>query len=337
MANPSLTRTWTVSQNNSPSDQTSTSAQTKEILLDMKNKMVAAGWTVTQSSDSSSTDTSDLWLNTTKIVNSTSAHSWVILRSPANYPSTGNYIYFAIDYDSSNDYQVAFAARGDADWSSLTTSSGPSDSANSTNYSSIIVWSTTRGYIRPSSVRDCKYHSYASNIGDFIYQVSDNDDGLCRFQLVINKLSNSQTGDSYPVVFFLRGTSNASLGFSSQGSYYTNMQSTTYTQMLHYSTGLGGNSNNGAGFGFPGDSNFWNSTVATGDDIDGFVPAVPMLVAGNDTNTQAIRGVATDIYMCNFNSEVVPVGTVTPATGDIVFGNTGQLMVPCDVAPNFGT
>ena len=115
------------------------------------------------------------------------------------------------------------------------------------------------------------------------------------------------------------------------------MQSTTYTQMLNPSTGLGGSNNNGAGIGVPADSNFWGFIRSTGDLIDGFVPAVPMLVSGNDTNTKAIRGVATDIFMGNFNSEIVPIGTVTPGSGDIVLGNTGQILVPCDVAPNFGT
>ena len=99
---PSLIRTWTISQNNACADQTSKPAQRDEIVLDIKNKLKTAGWTVTQSCDSSSTDTSDLWVNTGDLVSNSStstnggAHSWIVLRSPANYASSGKYVYFAI-------------------------------------------------------------------------------------------------------------------------------------------------------------------------------------------------------------------------------------------------
>jgi len=98
--------------------------------------MLAAGWTVTQSCDGTTADATDRW-NAVSDINyaaAPAAHSWIVLRSPLDYPSAGNYIYFAIDYGApTGDYRCDFAFRGDGDWTTLSTTVGPYD-ADTTIY-----------------------------------------------------------------------------------------------------------------------------------------------------------------------------------------------------------
>lgn len=81
-------KTWTFALNQNPADQSLVLAQSRSFLLALKAFLVAsAGWTVTQSCDSTTVASSDLWgTDPAKLVynlNGSNAHSWIVLKSPA--------------------------------------------------------------------------------------------------------------------------------------------------------------------------------------------------------------------------------------------------------------
>lgn len=343
---PTLQRTWTTDQNNAPSDQTSTGAQVKEALLTFKNALKTAGWTVMQSSDSSTADTSDNWSVVGDITNGTGAHSWIVLRSPANYPSSGNYIYFGIDYFNSNAAQVDFCT-ATANWSSLTTSVGPaSASAVDANGSNVHI-NTDDTYVVPSTVTDIKYHICTNTTGDFIFYTSTDSTGTVHFASFINKLSAADSADNFPIATYFR-----SAGTSATSSYGSNP---FYHDKLY-------NGASGSGRGFKYDDGtvsmssgiyannyyyheYWgfnntgfstNVGTSSGDDISGKFPAFPYYCTGAaGTNGKFVRGILTDIYQANYSSVAfASIGDVSPGTGTITMGCLGSVWVPCGVAPS---
>ena len=201
---PTLQRTWTTDQNNAPSDQTTTGKQVQEILLTFKNALKSAGWTVTQSSDASTADSNDNWSATSDISRASSGpHSWIVLKSPDNYPSSGNHIYFGIDYASGNNAQVEFAT-ATADWTGTSTSIGPIDATNANGSNDHTSSDDT--YLVPSSVEDIKYHICTNTTGDFILYTSVDSTGQCHFASFINKLSAADSVDDFPIATYFQST-----------------------------------------------------------------------------------------------------------------------------------
>jgi hypothetical protein len=335
---PTLTRTWTSSQNNSCASNDSQLDQVTEIALDIKTKLVAAGWSVTQSSDGATTGASDLWVDTGDIIRGSGAHSWIVLKSPTNWPTTGKNIWFAIDYDTTQDYYLAFSSRGDADWTGLTTTVGPVNAiTGATNQNPSYA---NDNVIVPSSLTNCKFHSSYSSEGDFIYYVSNSTAIQAHWGLIINKTSNYDSADLFPVSVFCRGPGSTSTALSSSTFYYTNFINPRYQKMFHYSTGVGSGAYNlGSEYGFSTTADFWNgmASAASGDDISGKIPAMPIYMSGAyPTGSRGLRGNLTDIWMCGgYTTSKASIGDVTPGTGTITHGCIGAIWVPCSVAPDF--
>lgn len=335
---PTLTRTWTSSQNNSCADQTSQLEQVKEIAFDIKTKLKAAGWTVTQSSDAAAVAASDLWIDVDDIIRGAGAHSWIVLKSPTNWPTTGKSIWFGIDYDTTNDAQMGFASRGDADWTSLTTSVGPNNSISGAT--GVNPFYAPYQVVVPTSLTDCKFHSHYSDQGDFIYYVSNSTSQQAQYGLIINKCTDHDAADLYPVVNYSRGTGSATAGVSNSGFYYSQMQNAYYTKAFHYSTGAGSTSwALGATIDWPTKNTFWPGLASgvVGNDINGKINLMPMYVSSQyPTGSTGLRGHLTDMYTCHGTSvPLASVGDVSPGTGTIEFGCIGGLFVPCTVAPDF--
>ena len=354
---PTRQRTWTISQNNTPSDVSTVAAQGKEILLTFKNALKTAGWTVMQSSNSSTADTNDNWSSVSDVVNGTSAHSWIVLRSPANYPSSGNYIYFGIDYNSSDPAQLDWCT-ATANWSGLTTSVGPASSSSTDPNGSNVHTTTDDTYFIPKevsdgSVRAVKYHICTNTTGDFIFYTSINATGQVFFGSFINKLSQAESVDDFPIATYFRG-----MGSSNS----TSTSSFLYASNPFVLGDLSNGGGSGRGFKFDDGTvamssgitahnyyyhEYWtvghttgfstNMGSSTGDNISGKMPALPIWCTGaGGTNGKFIRGVLTDMYVANGSSQsLAATGDVTPGTGTITFGCVGSLWLPCDAAPNF--
>ena len=342
---PTPIRTWTCDQNNAPSDQTSTGAQVKEALLTFKNALKTAGWTVAQSSDSSTADTSDNWSATSDIVFGTSAHSWIVLKSPANYPSTGNFVYFGIDCYNTADYHVDFCT-ATAEWGSLTTSVGPVHSS-ATHANGDNTWiGADHGTLVPSSVENIKYHICTNTTGDWMFYTSVDSTGEVHFGSFMNKLTGTVSTDDYPVVAYFdsNGTS-ASSSFSANAYYYTTMRSLGSASRLKgfvYNTGeapTSGTVHNywmTAHMGIESTTYWQYMSDTSGTDTGGQFPALPFLVIGNSTAVRQIRGYLTDIYASAISSQAYGsvTGDVQPGTGTITMGNIGSIWAPCSEAPD---
>lgn len=81
-------KSWTVTPNHPLQSPTDALRQYQEVILELKNQFVAAGWTVTWSSDGSTHSASDLWVDNTDIViatANTTPHSMIILRAPTGW------------------------------------------------------------------------------------------------------------------------------------------------------------------------------------------------------------------------------------------------------------
>ena len=82
-------KTWVTNPNDNLNSTTDQAIQYQTALLRIKQRLVDAGWSVTQSSDGASDGASDLWgTDRTKVVISTAvgtAHSWIILQAPAGW------------------------------------------------------------------------------------------------------------------------------------------------------------------------------------------------------------------------------------------------------------
>lgn len=337
-----LARTWTISQNNSCGDQTDIGEQTKEILFDLKTKMLAAGWTVTQSSDSATSGASDLWIDADDLINATGAHSWIVLRSPAGYALSGEFIYFGIDYRLSNDNYCYCASRGDADWTSLSTTTGPT--ASTTNVNPFTA-GNSRSIVN-ASLADTKFHSAYSNVGDIIYYTSNSAVGRACWAMLMIKCADAEATDLYPVLNYVFGmdSTNANLDY---GPFYSgNFANPAYTKGFHPTTGLGSaNVYSGGGvLDSFGTAAFWANSAPsnTGDELTGKIPAVPIAFSCSyPAGASRIVGQLTDIFACQGYQKTAGTywkaqnGDVAPGTGTITQGVVGGVWVPCSSAPDF--
>lgn len=79
-------RTWTISLNNSFSDQDDQAVQFRESCFAFKQLLIAAGWTVARSSNGATADATDNWATAADVTfGSLGNGSWVVLRSPVGW------------------------------------------------------------------------------------------------------------------------------------------------------------------------------------------------------------------------------------------------------------
>lgn len=327
---PTLTRTWTNVQNQVPSDQTTQQKQGSHVLLALKTAFLAAGWTVTRSSNSVTADTSDNWSTSADVVYASSgAHSWVCLQSPANYASTGNRLYVAIDWLASAADRCDFYV-SDSDWATGTTSAIGSNSGNTNTWSD--------GYFIPNTLADMKFHYSTSDVGDVIFYGSQDSTGYVGFGCIINKLTGADASDNYGVFQYFNTNSSAytsqgyTTTFGGQGSSQ-NMSSTTYSKG-HW---IDGTTVSQTAWSLdPTFINYINGNSSTrDDDITGKKAAVPIFVASAASTKYAFRGTLTDIWQGNGTSTYNLPGNVQPSSGSINTALAGFVWVAASVAPTF--
>jgi len=326
---PTLQRTWTSVQNQVPSDQTTQEKQGSSVLFALKTAFTAAGWTVTRSSNSVTADTNDNWSTSADVVyGSSGAHSWVCLESPANYASTGYRLYVAIDWIASNPDQCDFYV-STADWATGTTSAIGSNSGNTNTWSD--------GYFIPNSLADVKFHYSTSDVGDVVFYVSQDSNGRVGFGSIINKLSNADPSDNYPVFEYFNTNSN---NFSSSTRYafaFLGVQNMTSYSLTpgHWIDGTTISSQRAYSVDNTLIGILNGQATATGDDISGKKAAVPIWVTTAASGKYALRGTLTDIFQGNGTSIYNLPGNVEPASGSINSVVAGSGWVPGNVAPTF--
>jgi len=328
---PTLERTWTSLQNNVPADETTTENQGACVLLAMKNAFVSAGWTVTQSSDGATTSASDLWSVYTDVVygNGAAAHSWIVLQSPTDYPSTGNQVYFAIEWNPIYAKGCYFyLATGD--WTGGTINSIGTGGGNQVTWGNYVA-----GFIPDGS--PMKYHIAYNTTGDVIFYNSLNSTGRVAWGLIINKLDGADPSDDYPLYAYSGADTNptwsqpacgyqsfcfsnmsdgGSKGFWIDGTTLSSGQNKVYTMNNDFLTYVNG-----------GDT--------SGSDINGKFSACPMFMATTSTGEKAFRGRVVDIWVANINgSGYIPMGSVEPSVGTINLACILDIWFPASVVPS---
>ena len=323
---PTLERTWTNSQNNVPADETTLENQGANILLALKDTFVSAGWTVTQSSNGLTTAASDLWSVYTDVVygNGAADHSWIVLESPVDYPSTGTQVYFAIDRNAAQNYNCNFYL-STADWTGGTITDIGANPGNRN------TWLTSGGFIN-SGLASLTYHLSYNTTGDVIFYVSQVGVGRVAWGVMINKLAGADASDNYPLYAYIH-TLNPT--WSQSGLYYNAFGMTNMT---------GANSKghwiDGAVLStqpaYSLNDNFIvyaNGGDASGSDINGRFSACPIFVVSTASGKKSFRGRIVDIWMANTGTAYVPNGTVEPSVGSIVLACITSVWLPASVVP----
>ncbi len=312
-------RNWTNYQNQVPADQSTLEKQAQSILWAVKDKLVTAGWTVTQSSDSVTADGTDNWTTSANLVWGTGAHSWVVLKSPNNFPSTGENTYFAIDLANANKYQVSLRL-ATADWTGGTTSSiGTGTNA--------VSWANQQ--FLKSTLANAKWHLHVSSEGDVVWYVSRDSAGYAAFGYMAVACTDTQSGDDWPIYEF------ANFLESGVGAFEDDEFASTVHIRGHWIDGVADPDTvmvwpNRAGSSTP----ITDSFDANGDDNGGKYPAFPLYAVSVATGKVSFRGRIYDLRAAPSNNAIVQ-GTTEPVGGPVSAAIVGQLWLPADTAPSF--
>lgn len=108
---PVLVFDWQFDINNAAAIDISTLDNNQKTLFAIKDALVSftfASWTVALSSDSVSSGSSDLWVNSGDIVWNTGNHSWIVLRKP----TTGSQVLISCDQANSEDLIMSWSPGG---------------------------------------------------------------------------------------------------------------------------------------------------------------------------------------------------------------------------------
>jgi hypothetical protein len=244
-----LEKTWQYAPNIPPSDISSVTALQKSYLWFIKAALtgqtggLSAGlWTCYYSCDGTTAGTAgdgiDRWTasyDATKIVNANagSAHSWMVLRSPANFVRTGVYLYMIIDVvASTNALTLTFCVGAPTAGS---TTAAPTQGASAWHHTGI-QWS--------DGTLTQHFHCSLSSEGAFFLFNSKDTTYFVMGGLIVSKLADTRTLDTVPVVSFI------SYGSSSPGAF--GIPSETYSTMGIQAYRLAGVSGFGWGSSYGG-------------------------------------------------------------------------------------
>lgn len=321
------TRTWTLSWDNAPTDQTTIQAQVREILYQHKVNMLTAAfgsWSVLHSSDgASNAGAADYWDGVTKLVWNTngSSHSYITLYK-TDYPTSGNIIYCTISLStgSSNQHLI------NVTYSAAAPTLDGSPLINDPTFPASKYRTFSNVQVVRTPVANVKYHSHGNTTGDWALFVSVDGAGRFPFAMGMLKSTNFMTGDKWPCLCFSDWLD------SGQGSFtHTNMQSTTAHVMFQHS-----NDNP-----YPNYSGISRSVFVTafgdsllayidsnGSDISGEMPAVPVVLFGHSAGNIDVKGALVDIFSAPFDVSVAQGSTVRPI-GTAQYAVVGQFWFPC--------
>lgn len=192
-----LEKAWQFDLNRTVADYSTVAQLAKSQLMGLKQFLTGAVggatqglWAVVQSCDSTQvkTDGTDLWTDLTKLVNSTGAHSWIVLKCSALN------VWLTIDMViAANNYPCHFVF-------SLQEPTGGSTSAKPTATNSWAhVLSGSNALNTNAAVAIRQNYGLAPD-GSFYFVCVKNNSGAPQFFLQFHVLANTQVGDQSPYV-----------------------------------------------------------------------------------------------------------------------------------------
>jgi len=321
-----LIRNWTsgngnISINNVPS-QATLDAQAKEVLLAFKNNYKSAGWTVEGSSDAATAgmDASDRWgTDVSKVIWAAGgvAHSWIVLKSPTDWPAAGKNIWLMIGCSTgaSNQHLINTNWASAAFTGGTTTTTDPVAPTNNRAYSN-------KQFLRTGPANS-KYHMMRTNTGDVLNFVSVDGAGIVQHASGALQSGNAESGDNYPFLGIMAWLDTSNGGFST-----TNMYSSSHMVMFWHSDGsvLSGSVAGVVTLAIASSQTLTYFT-STGSNISGKYPQVPAILASVSTTKVAYRGNLVDVYLAPSGTGVAQ-GTVEPASGNSTTAIFGEFWVP---------
>jgi hypothetical protein len=312
----SLVRTWTHSWNTAATT-TSLTAQGRQIMRVYKDAIKLAGWTVEGSSNSSAAgmDGTDRWTADSNLVWHTagSAHSWIVLKSPTNYPSTGKNIWLLIACSTgSGNPHLINLTWGSAAFTSGSTTADPTAPTNNKT-------ATNQQFIRTPVVTH-KYSYMYNTAGDFMLIGAKTGSGYAGFAMGSWLLSGGEASDTYPWV----GTSNwndsgrggftgAALATSASAvQFWTDDTVASLGDVIVPNT-VGGN--------------IMAQVTSSGSNISGKFLDFPAAHFSQGASQVAIRGSMVDLAWAPYGTGVVQ-GTVEPSSGSSTHTIIGDFWIP---------
>jgi hypothetical protein len=311
-----LVRTWTTSWNNVPS-AASLTAQARAVLRQFKDGMKNAGWTVDGSSSSTAAgmDGTDRWSADSNLVwqSGGSARSWIVLKSPTNYPSSGKniWILIACSTGSGNPHLINITYATAA----FTSGSTTTDPTAPTNNRAI----GNQQFIK-TAVAAAKYSILYNTAGDWLMLYTSTGSGKMFFAWASLLLTGSESGDLYPTYQFVNyDATNGALTLA-------NLQSGAHTSFWIDDT-VNSSANGAAPLNPFTSNNFFTNVTNTGSNISGKYPDMPIVCVSTASSQIAIRGTMVDIAYAPSGSGIVQ-GTVEPSSGSSTTTIIGEVWVP---------
>lgn len=334
-----LSRTWYTDMNLSFPNVTTGTLQSKSYLWCIKSLLMqdaaavgthgpdgapiaGSAWTCVGSSDSvtAGLDAVDRWgspFDGTKIVRATAgtAHSWIVLQSPAAMGP----VYWCLDWSTTSDVSMTFV------WS-RTAFTGGSITARPT---SSTEWVNSNVNFCTSNTTAARASRVTDANGNFYIFSHLNGTGLFENMLGFQTLIETQVGELAPTVSLYsfisggRGTPsgpdfNAASG-SLRGRTWNDVGDMGVNGCLIVPYTGGQNPNTNANYRVNSATGFWDT--------------MPVYVADNNVASWAIRGRLPDVSWTFGNTTILPVGSVNPSAGNIQQVLCGNMFVPFSVAP----
>jgi hypothetical protein len=313
------------------------------MLFALKGWLVSLGWTVDCSSDSVSASGpsggTDYWVSETNLVwaASGSAHSWIWLRSPNNFPTTGRNYWLLIDCNNASNHFASFSFASGVPTGSVAAGAGNFNvnySGTATNANAFAA-----KQFRHTSLVASKYHMLGTTEGDFIFTTSEDLSGYYQFGLAILKTRDYKTADLWPAVEianWVRTTVNT-VNQGAWGVQSLGHGATTAVNGHHALTGAAGATAGVANF--YGQSSYSLQAQAF-NDIDGLEVDMPVVIWSQTSPSRDFRGYLPDIRAAATASITTPptqnIGDVEPTSPPATIDSTrvGGFWFPCDVVPS---
>ena len=312
-----LSNTWVTSYNNVPTQTTQTN-QAQNVMFGLKSALVAAGYTVVSSSDSSTAGAGDKWISSTNLVWNTTGnpHSWIQLESPSGMLPSSNRAFILIDLTSTNVYQSSFSWAS-ASFTGGSNTTGPTAPANAAGF-------VNKQFLH-STLTNSKYHyqyvSSGSQVGNFLFQTSQDGTGRMCFGFGFLASNGAESGDGWPCFGFSAFSEAGQGGMSAATIYAAN------ASVLYHFDGTMTTATNLLTPSYNGTGDFMAQVTSAGSGVTGSYPDFPVVLCDVTSGKVSIRGYVVDLAYAPTGTSVTS-GTVEPSTGPTTTTIQGSFWVP---------
>ena len=316
-----LSNTHTSTYNTAPTTQDTTTHQMQGVLRGWSDMLIAAGYTLEISCDSTQvkTDGTNTWSADSKIVWAAggSAHSYQVFKSPsAMIGTSSNQIRIAIQCSTGagNPHLVNFGWASAAYTSSGSVNTDPTAPTNNRAFSNLQLVASTVANVHYHS----DYVSSGTEVGSSNFLVSKDGSAVYQFGFKSEATHGYSTSDTWPWWGYVKYDTTNRGSFTE--SNFTNTNATeVYTDATILSTGSMVISTRD-----PGTTQAFNSYTSSGSSIDGKFPDFPMTIWSTVSAKLAFRGYVVDAAWSNGGGSSVNQATLEPSSGTVTTSLIGD-------------